>query len=108
MDENKPVVVNERRGVDGSQVLAILHGDFVRAHVPLTRFLVVPERWKCQEKTKQQVEQNVEYCCNYIGVKIMFSFGGYIVILRLGVHVSSKLRENAEQQSCLVFDDCAM
>ena len=76
MDENKPVVVNERRGVDGSQVLAILHGDFVRAHVPLTRFLVVPEEWKCQEKTKQEVEQNVEYCCNYIGVKIMFSFGG--------------------------------
>jgi hypothetical protein len=78
MDENKPVVVNERRGVDGSQVLAILHGDFVRAHVPLTRFLVVPEGWESVKKKRRRkrLSRVLKYCCNYIGVKIMFSFGG--------------------------------
>jgi hypothetical protein len=77
MDENKPVVVNERRGVDGSQVLAILHGDFVRAHVPLTRFLVVPEGWKSVKKKRcKRLSRVLKCCCNYIGVKIMFSFGG--------------------------------
>ena len=44
-----PVVVNECRGVHGSQVLAVLHRHFVGTNIPLTGLFVVPEQTKIRD-----------------------------------------------------------
>lgn len=48
----RPVVVNERRSIDGSQVLSILHRNFICTHIPLTGLFVVPEGLKVSNINK--------------------------------------------------------